>query len=380
MASIIRVFSAPKEMLRVKGQWNELIHDQSENPFLLTGFVEQFLKSSIDEPRKNLLLICLAGQKIVGVAPPITIIPWRGIFKVANFLFDDYFDTDFVVQEEYREDFLYQAVDFLFRKAGCNLINISLPSGTKNLRILRNVTKELGAYALTRLGADHTVLPVEKPWIEFEKDRGRNFRRFFRKIERKMGLAGTWRILISTKEDYESEILKDILEIEESSWKQGYRNQRGLENDESLLRLWKGAFSSSLEKGFNWQVAFLELNGKKIAYSFWVEYKDAAFICKTSFDQRYRQYYPGIYVNNVAVRTLFDTQLTKQIDFMTDLPFHERWTAESRPRFRLTISKSPVPIMIANLLGSQVFRSIRSSVNAINARAGESSIPATERE
>ena len=85
------------------------------------------------------------------------------------------FDLDFVVQEEYREDFLYKTINFLFREVGCNLIDISLPSKTKNLQALRRTSKSLGIHLYERPNQGHSVIFVEGSWTEFEKEMGRNF-------------------------------------------------------------------------------------------------------------------------------------------------------------------------------------------------------------
>ena len=353
-------------MLDIREQLNELVYRQYENPYLLFSFVEQFFQSKVKEGKKPLFLVYFVDQRIVGLAP-LAVRSWKRLFRIASFLLPPGFDLDFVVQEEYREDFLYKTVDFLFNKVGCNLIDISFSSKTQSLRALRGTGKSLKTYHLGRPIAGHSVLPVERPWTEFEKERGRNFRKFFRMTERRMGLVGTWKVVLATKEDSETEIYKDILEIEKSSWKQGYRTQMGLERDQLLLDLWTSAINSSHEAGFRWQVAFLEIDGKKIAYSFWLEYKDKGIICKTSFDNYYRKYYPGVYINNVAVRELFNNPAIKQVDFMTDLPFHYRWMPKLIPRFRLTMSKSPIPIVLFKTFNNR-YLSVTSIINRFTSR------------
>ena len=339
LTSTIRVFTNIEEMLNIREQLNVLVHSQCENPYLLFSFVEQYFQSKVREGEKPFFLVYFVGKRIVGIAP-FAVRSWKRLFRVASFLMSHEFDLDFVVQEEYREDFLYKTVNFLFREVGCNLIDISLPSKTQNLQALRRTSKSLGISLLKRPIPGHSVIFVDGSWTEFEKEMGRNFRKFFRRLERRMKNLGKWKVVLATKGDSEAKIFQDISDIEKLSWKEAYRAKMGVERDWLLLDLWKSAINSDCEAEFRWQIAFLEINGRKIAYSFWFEYKNKGIICKTSFDNNYRKHYPGIYVNNAVICEMFKNPAIKQIDLMTDLPFHYRWKPLLIPRFKLTMSKS----------------------------------------
>jgi len=363
MISGLCVLSTLEEFPNIKKQWNELVHNKCENPFLLTGLAQKLYPSNGATEEKPLFLTYFARNRLVGVAPPVAV--YGGVLKVARFGVDPALDQDFIAREEYRETFLKEMTGFVFANMGCNVIDISLPTETRKIRTFKNLCKDRRIHVLMRQVAGHTVLPVDKSWSEFENERGRNFRRFFHKIERKMAIAGTWKTVVTTQKDSATEIYRDILEIEKLSWKEQWSAKKHLGIDWGLAGIWQGALCASFEPDFAWHVAFLEINGRKIAYSFWIEYKHTGFICKTSFDQRFRKYYPGIFVNNIVVRELFKKPGIKQIDFQTNLPFHERWTSTLKPRFRLMISKSLIPIAATELLGSPSFLHIRSSVRKV---------------
>ncbi|MCL5878099.1 MAG: GNAT family N-acetyltransferase [Candidatus Bathyarchaeota archaeon] len=354
-------------MLEIKEQWNKLVHSKSQNPYCLYGFIEQFFASAIKSDEKPLIIVGFCGEKIVGIAP-LAICSRMGIFRVAGFLTGRDFDPDFIVEEEYRDVFLHKIVDFIFKEAGCNLIDFSMPSETESLKVLKRTSTELGTYYLPTPAEGHSVLPVEGTWSEFEKRRGKNFRKFFKSIGRKMELLGPWKILSSTGNNSPVAVYKDILEIEQSSWKQNYRAQKGLENDEGLLALLTGAANTSREPGFSWQVDFLEIEGKKIAYLFWFEYKGTVFLCKTSFNNEYRKLSPGVYINNVVVREAFSSTSAKQIDFMTNLQFHFRWNPKIVSRTRIIISKSPIPVAILKASQSWYVLPIRRKIGRITNR------------
>lgn len=356
MTSTIRVLKTIEEIHDIREQLNELVYRQYENPYLLFSFIEQFFQSKVRQGRKPFFLAYFIGKRIVGLAP-LTIWSWKRTFRVASFMLSPSCDLDFVVQEEHREDFLFKAVNFLFGEAGCNLVYISLSSKTQNLRALRRTGKSLGINLLKRSIAGHSIISAEGSWTEFERKMGRNFRKFFRRNERRMGSLGKWKVLLTTKDNSKTEIFEDILSIEKASWKQDHRAQIGLERDELLIYLFKSAINTNCEAEFRWQVAFLEINGRKVAYSFWLEYKKKGIICKTSFDSDYRKYYPGIYINNAVVRELFENPAIKQIDLMTDLPFHYRWKPLLIPRFQLTMSKSLFVLVLYTMFNNRYWHS-----------------------
>ncbi len=345
----IHVISTQKELVQLKTYWNELVNNYSQSPFLLNSFIEKFWPSYVDLGVKPFCLAYYTKDRIVGISPPI-IVKGR-VLKIAKFAAYGWYEHDFIVEEEYRTSFLNSVIDFLFSNAGCNIIDISLPTKTPNLTVFKDVCKKSKLFDRTSYGIDHAVIPVNKSWREYENGKGRRFTKFFRKIEEKLKSEANWKAeIINQEPSRKDEIFNCILEIEQSSWKAEWRNQKKLSIDPSLCNIWNGALDTSRESGVTWHVAFLEINGKNIAYSLWFEYKGTAFMSKTSFNQNYRKYYPGIFLNNIVVRELFNKPEIKQIDFMTHLAFHDRWISKPTQRFRFMISKSQIPMKIIRAL------------------------------
>lgn len=360
----IRAFNNIDQILNIT-EWNTLA-SKSQTPYYFKSFIEQFINSAIKSKQKPMLIVYYSEHKTVGIAP-VAISSEKGLLRTASFLTGPDFDPDFVVEEKYREQFIHETIDFLFKKIGCTLIDFVMPSETKNLAVLEGMSKfGRGPYHLIRPSSFHSVVCVEGTWAEFERRRGRNYRKIFRSIEKRMSLNGGWRIEFVSNQYSITEVEQYLLEIEKESWKQTYRLQRGIEKDDGLIELFTAATGTQLTTtGFQWEVAFLEVNGKKIAYSFWFEYKDTAFICKTSFDDRYKKYYPGMYINNAVIREVFKNPAIKQIDLMTDLPFHDRWAPKKVPRTRILISKSPIPIAIAKTTQNQYVMQIRRRISKV---------------
>jgi len=337
----IRAISDSRSLSEIEDEWNCMIDKHSESPNLLSGFVKQFIDS--DSPRGwfPILLLITVNDRIVG-ASPFKIKTKLG-FRIAKFLPKLRFSQDLVAEDQYRDLCMAHTVDFLFKTLRCQVVDFLLPLESPNLRILKEKCQARGIRLDTRPQMGHSLLLVEHTWNEFEAFRGGNFRRKFKKIERNLTRFGSWRITSREKGNEESEVIKKILDVESTSWKEEERTQSGMEIDQDLQVIWNGALrTTQTVSDFNWKIWFLEAGEKTLAYAMIFIYKETAFIVKTSYDERYKRFYPGIFVINEAIRELFNERQVKRIDFLTDLPFMKTWTSLSLPRVGVVMSKRSI--------------------------------------
>jgi hypothetical protein len=134
--------------------------------------------------------------------------------------------------------------------------------------------------------------------------------------------------------------------VEKASWKFIKQPPEKFKLDPSIPFLLDACVQLSLtEPAFNWGAAVLELNGKAIAYSMFLAYNGYAYIYKTSFDNRYRKYGLGTYVNHTVVRELMSKPEVILIDFLSDLPFSHKWASEVVPVKRVIISQNRLGLL-----------------------------------
>jgi hypothetical protein len=198
----------------------------------------------------------------------------------------------------------------------------------------------------------HRVIHIRSTWQDFEKNKGGNFRRKFRKIEHNLDKIGAWKIICANRNEIGAEILTKILEVEKESWKETHRAKKGAKVDDVLMAIWEGLINSAqVQPNLDWNVWFLELAGHPIAYTLVIFYAGVAYITKTSYNARYRRFYPGIYINQAAIRQLWDTKNIRLIDFLTDLQFMETWTDDVEGCTKVVISKNPLlPLLLGSFL------------------------------
>jgi len=346
---------------RIEHQWNNLVNNCSQNPILLSGFIKQFMEFNSSMGWIPLILTFSEGKRLVGAAP-LRIKKKLGI-KFVRFLLRNWFSPDFIIDEKYRQICMQEILNILFRTFKNQFAELVFPHNSKNLKSLRKSCRETGVFYSIKNSRiqwsdmRHSIIPVNCSWDEFVKSRGRNFIRKFKKIKKKLDMAGQWSAEVFENEKRKTRVLDIILDIEKRSWKHEWRVKKGLTKDHDLFIIIDGSINMSrLDSDFKWYVWFLRIKDVSIAYTLILKYKQTAYIVKTSYDKKYKKYHPGIFINNIAIRHLFHTKNVLKIDWLTDLPFHRNWTSISFPRIRVLVSRKTLPILLGYIYASDCLR------------------------
>jgi len=360
--------------------WNAFVRRFGTNPLYLGGYVE----FSMRYPARGwtpTLVVMKAGEKIVGAVGLKT----SGVFgaRVATNLYPVVHGTDFVVDPEYEKHFVRRVLGFLLDDLRCQFLDLTLPSESLILPLLKetclSMRLKMVSAPLKDYQVEHTVLQVEGTWDEFERMRGGNFIRHFRKIEHKLGNAGKWRVERLYLDGPNS--VSRVAEVEKNSWKEQSRKERGnTKGDPNLPQLF-GYWESKAQDGDMPRLWLLVLNDMPIAYAIGAQLNGVAFLCKTSYDHRYANFYPGDYVQNAAIRDQFDSKVISTVDFLTPLSYHRRWTDHRQLRERVVISRTiPVLTDIVNSLSAsakvrQVYRTVVGRTHSTPIRKEVASTP-----
>jgi len=350
MVFSIRVISDSGKLLEIEDIWDSFINKYGENPLFLSRFIKQFMEFNRSKGCTPLILVISIYDRVIGIAPLILIEKF-GV-RFARFLLRDQFSPDFILDDRYRETCIIQVINFLFDTLHCHFVDLTLPYESPNLKILKKICEYKEIHYHITEGPVHYILPIKCTWDEFKASRGKNFRRKIRRYERNLDRAGSWRVLCI--EDGEgTNVVEKIFEVERNSWKEKWRAQMGIKMDNDLLIYLRGAlYASKVEQFFKWYVWFLELKNQLLSYVLFFQYKEKAFSMKTSYDERYKKFYPGIYINNVAIRELFNKRKVKMIDFLTDLSFHKNWTSLYLPRVRVILSQKRILLTVMKFVYS----------------------------
>lgn len=339
----ITALSDPKQLAGFKTDLDTFIAKNCTNPFLLSAFLEGQMKS-LPVGSVPLVLIFKAKGNIVGVVP--LLIRKRLGISSAHFLFTFYFSPDFVFDNENQRLCMDACLDLIYRKYSCKFASFDLSDVSPNLRLLKHTCygKSIWVRSKEYSNFEHAVIPIQSSWTDYLKLKNKDFRKDMRRTERRIADAGNCDVLFFENQDNEQDVFSKIMDIEERCWKKSWRNENDVQIDYDLLNIWEGSSSEiRIHPDLKRCVWFLSLDGKVVAYNLAIAHKGTAYMCKTSFDNKYRHLYPGVYLNNVAISSFFDSGHIKMIDFMTKLPFHQKWTNTNQSRARFFLSKGVVP-------------------------------------
>jgi CelD/BcsL family acetyltransferase involved in cellulose biosynthesis len=341
--------SGPSKILELKEGLDAFVNKWSKNPFLLGGFISQYMRSNQVRGWTPFVLVVKADEKIVGTAP--LMIKTRLGMRFAQFFLNDVFSPDFVIDDRYREACMGYVVEYLFKTLNCRFARFYLPAESPNLETLEQQCKVHGIGFSAKNQSRHRIIPVECTWDEFQEKKGR--RRIIRQIERKLNQIGPWKIVYVENVSNRPDVLEKILDVERMSWKESWRSRMQIAPDEDLLTDWRGSqIVARTKTDFKCSVWFLQINRETVAYAFVDKYKGTAFIVKTSYDDRYSKFYVGKYIMHIAIRDMFNEGQIKTIDFLTELPFMSFWTSLSLSRIGVLMSKGNLATLAERLLSN----------------------------
>ncbi|MGD6850539.1 MAG: GNAT family N-acetyltransferase [Candidatus Bathyarchaeia archaeon] len=320
------------------------------NPFLTFRFLLntiEFYKSKREVPA---IIVYRFQNEIIGVAP--ILLRRELFFRIATSLPGYAYSPDFLFVSKFRDTLSELTIDTLFDKLKCKLLLLYFPYESPTNRSIQAIAKKhnLLLRQTTNEYQCHNVIEVNKSWEEFEKIRGSGLRRKFRVFERKLNNYGEWTINFTKFDDNNrQDIANKIYEIEKMSWKEVWRKQRGI-IDNKLSWILESAASSNEDQQLIVRVCFLNLNHRNIAYCLYLQFRERAYIAKTSFAEIYRRLYPGIFLNNEVVKDLFLNRTVKQIDWMTNLDFNRNWPSNRHIRVRYLISQGMIAYGILTII------------------------------
>jgi hypothetical protein len=364
MKIVTRIFTTANELRTIKKDLDIFLNIYCKNPFNLYPFIENFLQSFCQDSTL-IILVSRINEKIVGLAP--LQLEKTLVFHGAVFILPYEHSPDFIVIEEYREEVLRNFLHIIVTKIKCKRIVLDLPDESKNLPILERICIDYKLKFRKQFTdtMSHCTISVQGSLAEFERSRGSESKRKFKRISRNLDKMGKWKIILIddwNNDQVAQDAFDKMMTIEKKSWKENLRSQTGNAIDEDLLWLWNSSLSTAkTNPDFKFKLWFLELNDQAIAYDSVIEYRGTAFFAKTSYAEKYRRLYPGIFICNVLISDQFRRQEVKTIDFLTNLPYMRRWNVICSPRVRFILSEGAM----SDLFESKLITLLSKSWDAI---------------
>jgi CelD/BcsL family acetyltransferase involved in cellulose biosynthesis len=347
----IRVISEAKELVHLENQWNAIVKKSSNNPFLLFGFVKYTM---IHETKSGnpLVVIISEGKNIIGIAP----LKMKTIFggrRRVEFLQSDW-SSDFIFDRKYRKTCAEYICEFILKNLKCNSARFVFSHDSPNLSFFLRHCKLRRIRLAVYPEKGRRIVPLTSTWVEFEASRPRSRRKNIRRLKRNFSKVGSWKVTC-IEGNQQSEVSKRIFEVEKKSWKETWRDQRGKTDWHLPIILKASKELSEKKQDFKLRAWFLELEGKTIAYLLGIIYKKVAFLVKTSYDDQYRKFSPGIIAHSVVLQQLFEESQYEYIDFISDLKYLRDWANKCLSRVGVTIANGALSEIILVLKQKLLF-------------------------
>jgi len=335
------ILSDVNDLFQIEEAWDSLVHENSDNPFLLSRFIKGFMEVNRAYGWHPHIILVKSENDLLAIAP---LMIWKKLgFNSATSLVPNPLSPDIIVRENCRKSCISEIINLLVEQ-NIRFLDLTQETCSPNLLEIQKQFQRMNFNAFYRnpgQAISHNIIDVKGSWDTFCSLKGRLFRKELRRYKRKLNSAGSWRV--NKTENIDSHVVQEILDVERKSWKQDFRKKMGIEQDETLRMLITALQAKAKrELGLTWEIWFLYLNNQAIAYCLVLRYKKKAFIVKGSYDKKWKHLYPGIYIRNEAIKSIFGTNV-ESIDFLTDLPYHRKWASRKLHRIRIVFVKGLVP-------------------------------------
>ena len=299
--------------------WDMEVADHVDSPFLSSCMLIEHWKLSIALGDHPFLMIFLSGNRIVGFAPLLmkSSFGLRQASNLAYYIYPDFFSDD------YRENGINILVSFLVDELNCESVDITFENESANLIVLKKICDKRNISYEMQANEGQAIIQTKNTLDFFKRSLGHKTVKEFRRISKKIDRTGSWKISCFS---VNCSSIEKIREIERLSWKTNLRGKQGATKNLGLECIINGAqVKSKCKASFDSEVWILKINEVPTAYVIAAKRNKTLFLLKTSFDLRFKEFWPGKFLINSLIERVFTDKIFDNIDFITNLHFVQTW-------------------------------------------------------
>lgn len=269
---------------------NRDLNLSSENPFLYSRLITEFMRYCPNFGYTPLIFTFWADDELVGLVP-LKLRTRHTLNHVSN-LFDALY-SDFFLSIKTRELCITQMIDFLFKRLNCSSISLTL-SNPSTLDLIKNICLTKKIHFITSPFMGSSIIPIETDWKSFYDSLNAKVRKEFQRRKKALSHLGPLKTVSS---EITSESIKKIHSVEQTSWKHNWRKQHGITEDSTLNPILRASKPDEKTNPiYASEVWFLESAGQPIAYTLVLLYKETGFLVKTSYNSEFKKSVPSIFL------------------------------------------------------------------------------------
>lgn len=304
----LTVVTTIKEFESLQESWNELLHDSTANVIHLTHeWFKSWWESSHQSNDLHIVVISNSDSQLMAIAPlMIADSSYRGIHvKRLCFMADGHSPfCNFIIRKNKMAESIMAIFRYLETFQDWNMIVLQkLSSSDPTFENLTDYLKQSKCLYGFKRNIETPFIVIDSDWETFLQRRSPKFRKVLRnKMNRvnKTGEISVERLKISGSED---NVLKEMLEISENSWKR----QIGTDLAGNLnSKVFYMKLCDSLGPQGLINLWLLRKGGKAIAFEFHLTYNSVVYPIRADYDESFKSLSPGSILEFNILKTLFD--------------------------------------------------------------------------
>jgi CelD/BcsL family acetyltransferase involved in cellulose biosynthesis len=318
----------------LENDWTRLVEESDFRNFFSTfDFVSTWWKH-LSYGNTLSILIFKDDGKVVGIAPlMISNVKWF-IFKArkVSFPVGRFFAFDFIIEQGRREECIRLLINYIWEKLNCHYIEFSgLPAESPTIKILNNISKDLRMSFHIEKHSRGCFLPIQGTWDDFIREKSDKLRRTCREKMNRLRREGEYRIVRVKRASNLSQVEQQLIDIDTKSWKTASITKK------EHIGFLREIVEICDRKGWL-DLSFLELKETPIAYWFNIRYQDKAYALFTTYNDDYAALSPGLILLYHVINQLYsDRERIRELDFLTNLQYIQKWTKLERSRMIVTL-------------------------------------------
>jgi hypothetical protein len=188
-----RVITNPEGLAEIEDELAIFVSYNCENPFLLPSFVKTAMRLFPAPTQVPIVLFVRCDDEIIGYCPVQLNRTKFGMH--AQPLLGLIAPTSFVLKDTHSQLALELMIRLLFKKLFCKRVHFWSHNQWTYKASLVNACKSSKISLCERPDPEmsHCVIPVSASWSDYQKTRGKEFRRTLRRISSRLDALGKWR-------------------------------------------------------------------------------------------------------------------------------------------------------------------------------------------
>jgi CelD/BcsL family acetyltransferase involved in cellulose biosynthesis len=339
-----RTITDYNEFASLDREWDALVEQSGlDYPFVYHAWLSAWWRA-FGAGRPMHVITVRKGGTLIGAAPlmvteqRIVGFKARALESIAN---DHTPRFDLIVARDHA-NLAYAAIwqQLTDGRAAWDLLQLrQLPVQSLTLQRLKESAKRYGL-PIGTWGAERSpYVEFRDTWDEYFAGLGYNHKRNVGKGLRRLQREGDVELEVVSSPEALDDALADGMRIEALAWKEDAGTAMLSRVD--VQRFYETFALEAAERGLL-RLFFLVYNGKRIAFSYGLLYKDTVFVLKGGYDPEFARYSPYNVLYSLVFQHCFDVGF-KGYDFLGhDEPFKMKWTETVREHCWLYVfSRSP---------------------------------------